>query len=122
MKCRSAALLSPQEEELTVSPDVSLCFDQVWAEPAAVSRVNAGEAAAKAFVARDLHGAATFLCLLRARAGQLSVIPVETKRRRRKDTVEFIRNAARGGQNQDPDEEVGQEDDGLFRFRAKLLI
>ena len=57
-------------------------------------------------MARDLHGGATFLCLLRARAGQLSVIPVETKRRRRKDTVEFIRNVGRCNQNVDPDEEV----------------
>ena len=93
-----------QEEELTVSPDVSLCFDHAWTEPAAISRINSGEAATKAFVARDLHGTATFLCLLQARAEQLSVIPVETKRRRRKDTVEFIRN----GNNLDPDEEVEQ--------------
>ena len=93
-----------QEEELTVSPDVSLCFDHVWTEPAAISRINCGEAATKAFVAKDLHGTTTFVCLLQARAEQLSVIPVETKRRRRKDTVEFIRN----NNNLDPDEEVEQ--------------
>ena len=93
-----------QEEELTVSPDVSLCFDHVWTEPAAVSRINNGEAATKVFVAGDLHGTTTFICLLQARAEQLSVIPVETRRRRRKDTVEFIRN----NNNQDPDEEVEQ--------------
>ena len=98
-----------QEEELTVSPDVSLCFDHVWTEPAAISRNNFGEAASKAFVARDLHGTTTFLCLLQARAEQLSVIPVETKRRRRKDTVDFIRNVRHcNNNNLDPDEEVEQ--------------
>ena len=55
-------------------------------------------------MARNLHGTTTFICLLQARAEQLSVIPVETKRRRRKDTVEFIRN----NNNLDPDEEVEQ--------------
>lgn len=67
-----------------------------------------GEAATKAFVARDLHGTTTFICLLQARAEQLSVIPVETKRRRRKDTVEYIRNVGHGNHNMDPDEEVEQ--------------
>ena len=72
-----------QEEELTVSPDVSLCFDHVWTEPAAISRINNGEAATKAFVAKDLHGTTTFVCLLQARAEQQSVCARQTTLLRR---------------------------------------
>ena len=42
--CTYVAYKKPlQEEELTVSPDVSLCFDHVWTEPAAISRNNFGK-------------------------------------------------------------------------------
>ncbi len=61
----------------------------MWSEPTSIAKLNAGEASRKVFVARDFHGS-TYLCYLHSSAsGQLAVIPVST-RTRRKNTVECL--------------------------------
>ena len=54
-------VMPPVDEFL--SPDVSLCFDQLWVEPTAVARQNGQTPAEKVFIAVDTLGE-SFLCYL----------------------------------------------------------